>query len=80
MVSPARDNLHPYGIIRLGAVIKDFERQTLILLEPDADTDTEINLPRQNRDLRDRNKDYLGWANEDPGDLSESWLNTPGKI
>ncbi|RYN67296.1 hypothetical protein AA0117_g11634 [Alternaria alternata] len=35
----------PDGMIRLGAVIKDFKRPTLILLEPDVDTDPKINLP-----------------------------------
>jgi hypothetical protein len=42
---PPGTTFTPDGIIRLGAVIKDFKRPTLILLEPDANTDPKINLP-----------------------------------
>lgn len=42
---PPGTTFTPDGIIRLGAVIKDFRRPTLVLLEPDAETGSEINLP-----------------------------------
>ncbi|KAL7905795.1 hypothetical protein GGI35DRAFT_471320 [Trichoderma velutinum] len=42
---PPGTTFTPDGIIRLGAVIKDFKHPTLVLLEPDADTDPEINIP-----------------------------------
>lgn len=42
---PPGTTFTPDGVIRLGAVIKDFRRPTLILLEPDASTDPKISLP-----------------------------------
>jgi hypothetical protein len=42
---PPGTSFTPDGIIRLGAVIKDFKRPTLILLEPDADTYPKSSLP-----------------------------------
>ncbi|KAM0260058.1 hypothetical protein ACHAQJ_002982 [Trichoderma viride] len=42
---PPGTTFTPDGIIRLGTVLKDFKRPTLVLLEPDADTDPKVNLP-----------------------------------